>query len=65
MTTAGVVTGGVEPFPTSSTKPRAGGRPRGITVDAGGDVWWAQSGTNKIAMLNLTFSPIYNTIPTP
>jgi virginiamycin B lyase len=49
------VAGGVEPFPTASTKPRAGSQPRGITVDGAGDVWWAQSGTNTIAMLNLTF----------
>ena len=52
---AGVVTrvdvaGGVEPFPTASTRPRAGSQPRGVTVDAAGDVWWAQSGTNKIAI---------------
>jgi len=56
---AGVVTqvsvAGVQPFPTVSTKPRAGSQPRGITVDAASDVWWAQSGTNKIAKLNLTF----------
>ncbi len=49
------VAGGVEPFPTASTRPRAGSQPRGVTVDAAGDVWWAQSGTNKIAMLDLTF----------
>ena len=57
---AGVVTqvdvaGGLEPFPTASTKARADSQPAGVAVDANGDVWWAQFGAAKISNLDLSF----------
>jgi streptogramin lyase len=45
--------GGVEPFPTATTGPEKKSLPFGVTVDANGDVWWAQFGVGRIAKLTV------------